>query len=64
MAHYDIKSFTYKIKKGSSQTKSSYAGSVGFKRPQSEYEAKKMCEEWLKKKYPGWEISELDIKFK
>lgn len=64
MPLYDIKKITYKIKKGGSTMRSSHAGSIGFKRPSSEYEAKKMAEEWIKKKYPGYEIVELDVELK
>ena len=64
MAYYDIKRITYIIKRGGGTMKSSYCGSVGFKRPQSEYEAKKMAEEWLAKKYPGCVIIELKVELR
>ena len=64
MPLYDIKKITYKIKKGGSTMQSSYSGSVGFKRPSSEYEARKMAEEWIKKKYPGYDIVDLKVEIK
>ena len=44
MAYYDVKEIKFKLRRGGSTTQSSYSGSLGFKRPQSEFEAKK----WLK----------------
>ena len=41
--------------------RSSYCGSIGFKRPSSQFEANKMAEEWLKKKYPNCEIVNLEV---
>ena len=64
MANYDVKKITFKIKKGGGTMTSNYSGSLGFKRPQSEYEAKKMAEEWILKKYPGYEILDLNIEFR
>ena len=64
MPYYDIKKITYKIRKGGSTMQSSYSGSLGFKRPQSEYEAKKMAEEWIHKKYPGYEIVDLKVELR
>ena len=64
MPFYDIKKITFKIKKGGSVMKSSYCGSIGFKRPQNQYEAQRMAEEWLHKKYPGYEIIELEVEIR
>lgn len=64
MPLYDIKKITYKIRKGGSTMQSSYCGSIGFKRPSSEYEAKKMAEEWILKKYPGYEIIDLKVELR
>lgn len=64
MAYFDVKEIKFKIKKGGSTMTSSYRGSFGFKRPTSEYEAKKMAEEWILKKYPGYEIVDLKIEFR
>lgn len=64
MASFDFKEIKFKIKKGGFTMNSSYKGSLGFKRPTSEYEAKKMAEEWIAKKYPGYEIVDLKIEFR
>lgn len=61
MAYYDIKEIKYTIKQGGATTRSSYCGSIGFKRPSSQFEANKMAEEWLKKKYPNCEIINLEV---
>ena len=63
MAYYDIKRIYFKLHRGGATTTSSYGGSFGFKRPQSEYEAKKMAEEWILKQYPGATILDLRIEF-
>lgn len=64
MANYDVKKIEFKLKKGGATMTSAYCGSLGFNRPKSEYEAKKMAEEWLSKRYPGYEIVDLKIDFK
>lgn len=64
MKYYDIKSFKYKIKKGGSSMTSSYNNSPCGKRPQSQFEAQKQCEEWLKKNKPGWDIVDIEITYK
>lgn len=63
MEKYDIKEIKYKIKDGGTFS-SSYSGSISPKSPQSEYEAKKIAEEWLRKKYPKGTIIDLQIIFK
>ena len=64
MAFYDIKEIRYTIKQGGGTTRSSYRGSFGFKRPQSQFEAQQIATEWLKKKYPNCEIIDLQITYK
>lgn len=64
MAYYDVKEIKFKLRRGGSTTQSSYSGSLGFKRPQSEFEAQKMAQEWIAKKYPGWDIVDLKITYK
>ena len=44
MPYRDVKKITFKIKRGGSTMTSSYSGSLGFKRPQSETEARQMAE--------------------
>lgn len=63
MAYYDIKEIKYNIRMSGvgSTMQSSYRGSIGFKRPESQYEAQKMATEWLKKKYPNCEIIDLQV---
>ncbi len=62
MAYFDIKEFKFKIQmKGGGTLQSSYAGSVGFHRPTSEYEAKRQAEEFIQKRYPGCKILDLKI---
>ena len=64
---YAIKEIKFKLKRpGSSiaSMSSTYSGSVGFKTPQSEFEAQKMALEWLKRKYPGWEVADLIIVYR
>lgn len=61
---YAIKEIKFKLKKSGSTMLSSYAGSVGSKTPQSQFEAEKMAIEWIKRKYPGWEVADLKITFK
>ena len=63
--YYDIKKVTWKIKYGGVTTTGSYNGNVGgFTRPQSEYEAQKIAETWLLKKFPGAEIIDLKVEIK
>jgi hypothetical protein len=62
--YYDIKEIKYKIKKRGGTFTSSYCGSVSFKRPSTEFEAKQQAEAWLKKKYPDGEIIDLKITFR
>lgn len=65
MAYYDIKEIKFAIKSSSgSVMHSSYRGSVGFKRPESQFEAQKMATEWLKKQYPNYEIVDLEVTLK
>lgn len=63
MAYFDVKEIVFKLKKGGSTMTSSYRGSFGFKRPQSEFEAQKMAMEYLAKKYPGYEVVDLKITY-
>lgn len=58
---YDIKEIKYKIKEGGTTMSSSYSGSIGFKRPGSQFEAEKLALEWLKKKYPKGEVIDLKV---
>ena len=64
MSYYDVKEIKFKLKRGSSTTSSSFRGSLSSRRPKTEYEAKKQAEEYLTKRYPGWEIVDLKIEFK
>ena len=65
MAYYDIKKIEYTIKRDGGTTRSSYCGSLGFfKRPQSEYEAKQMAEEWILKNYPRATIIDLKVELR
>ncbi len=64
MASFYVKKFSYKLKNGGRTMVSSYGGNVGGKVAQTEYEAKKQCEDWIHKKYPGWEIVDLKIEFR
>ena len=41
MTYFDVKEIVFKLKKGGSIMTSSYRGSFGFKRPQSEFELQK-----------------------
>ena len=59
--YYDFKEIKFKIRRGGGIMASSYSGSIGFKRPTSQFEANKMAEEWLKQKYPGCEILDLQV---
>lgn len=61
MAYYDIKEIKYTIKQGGGTIRSSYCGSIGFKRPQNQYEAQQMATEWLKKRYNNCEIIDLQV---
>lgn len=62
MAYYDIKEIKYKIKmQGGGTMSSSYSGSIGFKKPESQFEAQQMASDWLKKKYPNCEIIDLQV---
>ncbi len=61
---YDIKEIKYVLKGKGSTLRSSYQGSIGFKRPQSQFEAEKMALEWLKKKYPNYEVEDLTVTIK
>lgn len=38
--------------------------SLGFKRPTSEFEAQKMCTEFIMKKYPKCTILDMKIEYK
>lgn len=62
--YYDIKEIKFKLKQGGATMSSSYCGSVGFKRPQSQFEAQQMALEWLKRKYPNHEVVDLQITFR
>lgn len=64
MPYRDVKKITFKIKRGGSTMTSSYSGSLGFKRPQSETEARQMAEAWIKKKYPGYDIVDLKVELR
>ena len=61
MPFYSIKEIHYTIVNGGGRTTSSYYGSIGFKNPSSQFEADKMAEEWLKKKYPNGKIIDLKV---
>ena len=62
MAYFDFKKIEFTIKNnGGGTMRSSYCGSLGFKRPESEYEAKKIAEEWILKRYPNSTIIDLKV---
>ncbi|MBE7088596.1 MAG: hypothetical protein E7370_03635 [Clostridiales bacterium] len=61
MPYYDIKKVEFTIKQGSGTLKSSCGSIGGFKRPSSQFEANKMAEEWLKKRYPNCTIIDLKV---
>ena len=62
--YYDIKEIKYTISKSGGRMNGTYNGSVGFKRPSSQYEAEQMAASWLTNKYPGWEIINLQVTLK
>jgi hypothetical protein len=64
MANYYVKKIEFKLKRGGSTMTSSYGGSLGFKTPQSEFEAQKMAQEWIHKHYKDYEIVDLKIQYK
>lgn len=64
MAYYDVKKLTAKIKTGGTMNVSFSNPSIGFRRPQSEFEAHKMCEDFIMKKYPKCTILDMKIEYK
>ena len=64
MQYYDVKELTVKIKNAGTMTTSFSNPSLGFKRPISEFEAQKMCTEFIMKKYPKCTILDMKIEYK
>ncbi len=64
MHYYDVKKLTVKIKTGGTSTVNFSNPSLGFKRPQSEFEAQKMCTDFIMKKYPKCTIIDMKIEYR
>ena len=64
MQYYDVKKLTVRIKQGGGTMNTNFSNpSLGFKRPQSEFEAQKMCTEFIMKKYPNCTILDMKIEY-
>ena len=63
MQYYDVKKLRVKIKDAGTTVVNFSHPSLGFKRPQSEFEAQKMCTEFIMKKYHKCTILDMKIEY-
>ena len=63
MSLYNVGNVKVKLRKGSSSTSTSFTPPLG-KSFRTENKEKKAVEQYIAKRYPGWDIVDLDISYR